>query len=199
MVVSSFGIDKAEKDFYLVDQAKVIYEDEEPIKLPSGKVVKRKVKREYTPEPIKKTPEEMGWAKTVKFEDIILISVANPRNHGKLEKRLFHQIFEVDVKKYVAHHPCNICAHNNCGSNHHYFRAMPSGIFTICWVMACKYGRSASGPIQTHADREGNVSPWVKLVSEKKVTKKKAIQILKRLGRVGSMDVALYLKGFEVV
>jgi hypothetical protein len=155
--------------------------------------------KEYTPEPIRKTPEEMGWQKTATFEDIVLIDVANPKKYGKLEKKLFHRVYEISVEKYLDYHSCDICAHNNLGAKHHWFKTMPSGVYYICWVMASKFGRSASGPIQTLADREGTASPWVKLVSEKKVAKKEAKAILQRLHRAPNVDVAMYLGDFEVV
>jgi hypothetical protein len=194
-----FGIDSKGEPFYLVDQSPISYSDIETTQLPNGKTVKRAVTKEYKPEPLRKTPSEMGWEKVVKFEDVLLIPIANQKNYGKIEKQLFHRVYEVSISEYYKYHTCNICEANSLGSKHHYFRSMPSGIFTICWVMATKFGRSASGPIQTLADREGNASPWVKLVSEKKIGKKDAKQILQRLQRVPNLDVAMYLNDFEVV
>ncbi len=195
-----FGIDEKGNAFYTVDQARIVYPDIEEIKLPNGKKIKREVTREYTPEPLKKSPEEMGWRQhDIKFEDIVLLPVANPRKHHKLEPQLFHRVYEISVKDYYKYHSCAICEHNNLGAKHHWLRSMPSGVYSICWVMATKYGRSASGPIQTIADREGNASPWVKLITEKKISKKQAKIILQRLQRAANVNVRMYLEGAEVI
>jgi hypothetical protein len=194
-----FGIDSKGKGFYTVDLAKIVYPDTETMILPNGKKIERQIMKEYTPDPIKKTPSEMGWAKTVKFEDVVLLDVANPKNRFKIEKALYHRVYEISVEKYLDYHSCDICAHNNLGAKHHWLRAMPSGVYHICWVRATKFGRSASGPIQTIADREGTASPWVKLISEKKISKKEAKAILQRLQRAPNVDVAMFISDFEVV
>jgi hypothetical protein len=187
------------KPYYTVDKAAIPYVDTELMKLPNGKEIERKVQREYIPEPEVKTPEEVGWCKKAKFEDIVLIPVANPEKHGKLEKRLFYRAYEVDVNKYIQYHSCNICAQNNLGAKFHFFRTMPSGVYHICWLNATKYGRSATGPIQTLIDREGNTATYVKQIAEKQISKREARQILHRLKRTPNVDVAMHLGGFDVV
>ena len=78
---------------------------------------------------------------------------------------------------------------------------MEAGVYTVCWLNATKFGRTASGPIQTLISREGDLASWVKMISDK-VSKKKAKEILRRLQRAPNMDVGLYLaelKGMEVI
>jgi len=76
---------------------------------------------------------------------------------------------------------------------------MPSGVYTVCWLNATKFGRSATGPIQTLIDREGNTAPYVKQIAEKQVSKLEAKRVLHRLQRIPHVDVAMHLGGFEVV
>lgn len=201
MAKDGFGITKDGKPFYRVLGNVLRYPDTEELTLPNGKVVKREVTKEYQEPHRDLTPSEMGWAKKVLFEDIILLDVANPKNRFKLEKALFHRTYEIDVKEYYKHHKCNLCEHNGLASKFHYFRVMEAGVYTVCWLNATKFGRTASGPIQTLISREGDLASWVKMISDK-VSKKKAKEILRRLQRAPNMDVGLYLaelKGMEVI
>jgi hypothetical protein len=197
-----FGIRADGSCFYRVLGRTMKYPDKETITLPNGKKVKREVMKEYT-EPFRdETPQEKGWLKTVKFEDILLLQIANPNNRFMVEKVLFHRVYEIDAERYYEHHKCSLCEANELGAKYHFLRAMEQGIYSLCWLNAAKFQRTASGPIQTLLSREGAIAPWVKMVSEKQITKKQAIEILKRLQRKPSMDVTLFIGdyvGMEVL
>jgi len=191
----TFGIDKNGNPFYRVDVPSIRYDDVEVLTLPNGKKVKRSVTKELPQEPIDKTPQECGWQKAVEFETVVVLHIANPQEHFKIMPQLFYRKYLVDAKKYALHQGCSICAHNGVGTKFHYLRAMPQGVFHICWIMATKYGRSASGPIQLHENpREGKVAKWVKLIEEKKIDAHEAQRILKRLQRIPSIEVRLLLE-----
>ena len=193
-----FEIDKNDKPFYTVDLAKISYPNFEEITLPNSKKIQRPITREYQPDPIKKIPEEMGWRKQVTFETIVLLHVADKSEHYKIKPALFHRKYVVDAEKYAKHQGCTICQFNNIGSKFHYLRAMPQGIYHICWLNAVKHHRSASGPIQLHVDREGHIAKWVKLIEEKKITKQEAVRILQRLQKVPSVGVRMFLEGADM-
>jgi len=145
------------------------------------------------------TPIELtGWKKIVSFEDIILIRVPNPNNYYKLENSLFHRIYEIDVQRYSEANPCRICGDKGTGSKWHFLRDMNAGVYYFCVLFGLR-GITASGPILTATDREGNMPEWCKLVSEKKVSKGEAKMILSRLERIPSLQVSAYLSGLEVV
>lgn len=195
----TFGIDPKGEPFYLIDLPKIRYETREAIKDASGKVLgHRNVTKELPQKTQKKTAEEMAWFKKVEFETIVLLHVADKSEHLKIKPQLFYRKYVVDIEKYYLAHKCDLCESKGYGAKYHFLRNMPSGIYTICWCLATRYGRSASGPIQLHKNREGSTSSWVKLIEEKKISRKDAFQILSRLQRVASVKVRLYLEGADM-
>jgi len=194
-----WGIDKNGKPFYRELGRIITYPDTETVTLADGRKIEREIMREGREPYVDKTPEEKGWQKIVEFEDVVLLPISNPKKHGKMEKRLFHRIYEISVKDYYKFHTCNICEQNNLGSKYHYFRNMPSGIIPICLVLAAKFGRTSQGQVETIADREGTASPWCKLSKETLISRKEAKLILQRLQRKPNLDVSMYLGDFEVV
>jgi hypothetical protein len=192
----TFGIDKNDKPFYTVDLPSIKYDTKEQVKDPkTGKVLgSRYVTKEIAQEPLRKSPSEMGWLKQVEFETVVLLQVADMQEHGKIKPQLFYRKYIVDAETYYQYHKCDLCEHNGIGSRFHFLRAMPQGIFHICWLNATKFGRSASGTIQLHMNREGKPSAWCKLIEEKQIDKSEAMRILKRLQRLASVDVRLFLE-----
>jgi hypothetical protein len=191
----TFGIDKNGNPFYRVDRPSIKYDDIETLTLPNGKKVKRSVTKELAQEPIDKTPQECGWRKKVTFETVLVLHIANPKEHFKIMPQLFYRKYEVSAEIYAKHKGCSICALNGVGTKFHFLRSMPQGVYSICWLMAVKHGRSASGPIQLHENvREGKVAKWVKLIKERKIDKSEAQRILQRLQRLPSIEVRLLLE-----
>lgn len=193
----TFGIDEKNRPFYRVEQ--------------NQKPRTRKIEFEdgsFTYETITPKPkthdeydlEKLGWQKIVRFETIELLMQANPKRHYRLEPALWHRIYEIDVKRYYKYNPCPLCTKNGIGSKLHYLRCMNQGIFHICWLKAAKFGVSSSGPIRTMENAvEGTLCKWVKLISEKRVSKSKAKQILNRLQQKPNFKVSMFLQGLDVI
>jgi hypothetical protein len=194
-----FGIDKDGNPFYRFDLPIINYNVSETVVDATGhKVGSRIVTKEVVQPSRDQLPEWCGWQKTVTFEDIVLLDVANPTEHYKLEKQLFHRVYEISAEKYYEYHKCDFCEHKGYGAKYHFLRSIHAGVFHVCWCIATRFHRTASGPIQIIGDREGHASPWCKLLSEKKIDKQEATAILTRLQRKPNIDVALYLEGADM-
>lgn len=196
MTYSSHGIDKDGKPFYRVYHAQK--ERTKTIKNEDGSVSYET----FTPDPTFEdvTPESRGYVKVARYEDIILLKLPDAKNHYKPTPTLWHRIYEIDVEKYSNVNQCSFCSEKDYGAKYHYLKTMPQGVYFVCWCCALRFGRSSSGPIQTVKDIfEGSLMPYVKLVSDKKISKEEAITILNRLQTKPNIDVALYLEGSEFV
>jgi hypothetical protein len=189
-----FKIDKDGNCLYTTDRATIYYPIIEEIKDDSGKVIgKRTVTKEYTPKPLVSTAEQMGWAKKVVFKDVVVNRIPDPLDYNKIKPKLFLRTIEIDAERYFEFNRCNHCVANEHGNKFHYLRAMTDSVVAICWACAVHYGRTAF-MIQTLDDvRSGTMSGWCKVLEEKPISAKEAIEFYRETGKVVDGTVRLLL------
>jgi hypothetical protein len=189
-----FFIDKKGNCLYSTDLATVYYPASEPIKDENGKTLgHRQFMMEFQPKPKISTAEEMGWFKKIQFKDVVVLRIPDRHDYNKIKPKLFMRTIEIDTEKYFEFNKCGHCTLNNHGHRFHYLKAATDAILGICWACSVHYGRTAF-TIQTLQDvRGGQPTAWCRVISEKPISVKQAVEFYQETGKVMDGTVRMLL------